>query len=186
MDKQTVFLLLLRRRQYAAIARRRRQIIALQRSENQLPASMLVFRMKFLQILALLCQLLLRKTKHARRGRTEWMKLRSCRWWGQARLVWNDGEWKKNFRMTKTTFLRLRADLRTVITKDDTKSRKALSVEKRVAIALWRLSGNNEYQTIAHLFGVGISTACSITNDVCGAVVPLLGPGTYKYQQVVG
>ena len=60
-------------------------------------------------------QLLLRKTEQSRRGRIEWMKLRSCRWWDQARLVWNDGEWKKNFRMTKTTFLRLCADLCLVI-----------------------------------------------------------------------
>ena len=116
MDKQTVLLLLCRRRQYAAIARRRRQIIALQSNEKRLLASMLVFRRNFLQIFAVLGQLLIRKAKEARLRQTEWMKLRSYRWSDQARLVWNDGEWKKNFRMTKTTFLRLCPDLRPVIT----------------------------------------------------------------------
>ena len=115
-----MLLLLLRDRQYAAIARRRRQIIALQCNEKRLLAWMLVFRRKFLQIFAVLCQLLLRKAKQALRGRTEWMELCSCRWWDEAHLVWNDGECKKNFRMTKTTFLHLCADLRPVITKDDT------------------------------------------------------------------
>ena len=104
------------------------------------------------------------------------MKLCSCRWWDQARLVWNDREWKKNFRMTKTTFLCLCADLRPVIAKNNTKLRKALSVEELPFFTLWRLSSNNEYRTIALLFGVGISTACSITNDVCRVIVCLLGP----------
>ena len=111
-----MLLLLCRRRQYAAIARRRRQIIALQSNEKRLLASMLVFRRNFLQIFAVLGQLLIRKAKEARLRQTEWMKLRSYRWSDQARRVWNDGEWKKNFRMTKTTFLRLCADLRPVIT----------------------------------------------------------------------
>ena len=44
-------------------------------------------------------------------------------------------------------------------------------MEKEAAIALWRLSGNNEYRTIAHLVGVGRSTAFAVTNEVCRVIV---------------
>ena len=49
--------------------------------------------------------------------------------------------------------------------------RKAVRVEQRVAVTLWRLATNVEYRTIAHLFGVTKSTAWQIVNEVCGAVV---------------
>jgi hypothetical protein len=45
---------------------------------------------------------------------------------------------------------------------------------KRVAIALWHLSGTSECRTIAHLFGVGRSTAHRITRKICDAIVELL------------
>ena len=42
------------------------------------------------------------------------------------------------------------------------RTRVVIAVETKVAIVLWRLGTNVEYQTISHLFGVGISTACCI------------------------
>ena len=50
----------------------------------------------------------------------------------------------------------------------------AVSVETRVAIALWRLGTNVEYRTISHLFRVGISSACVIVHEVCRAIVDVL------------
>ena len=32
--------------------------------------------------------------------------------------------------------------------------RSAVSVERRVAIALWRLASNGDYRSIGHMFGV--------------------------------
>ena len=49
--------------------------------------------------------------------------------------------------------------------------RTAISVEKRMAIALWRLGTNVEYRTISHFLGVGISTACIIVHEVCKVIV---------------
>ena len=45
--------------------------------------------------------------------------------------------------------------LRPTIAKRDTIMRKAVTVEKRVAIALWFLATGADYKTIGHLFGVG-------------------------------
>jgi hypothetical protein len=43
-------------------------------------------------------------------------------------------------------------------------------VRKRVTVCLWRLPGNVEYRNISHLFGIGQSTAVTITNNVCKAI----------------
>ena len=39
-------------------------------------------------------------------------------------------------------------------------------MEKRVAITLWRLGTNQEYRSVAHLFGVGTSSVCNIVHEV--------------------
>ena len=44
--------------------------------------------------------------------------------------------------------------------------RKPLIVEERIAITLWRLGTDTEYRSIAHLFGVGLSTVCVTLHEV--------------------
>ena len=53
----------------------------------------------------------------------------------------------------------------------DTNFRKALTVEKRVAISLRCLATPCEYRTVAHLFGVARSTVCTIVHSTCQAIV---------------
>jgi hypothetical protein len=79
-----------------------------------------------------------------------------------------------NLRMKKDTFLSLCRDLRPLLLRKVTRFRRPVSVMKRVAVALWRLSGTAEYRTIAHLFGIGRSTAHQVTREVCNAIVELL------------
>ena len=87
--------------------------------------------------------------------------------------AWDDEEWKRNFRVSRATFRYLCNELRTKLQHEST-IRETVLVEKRVAIALWRLGTNVEYRTISHLFGVGISTACNIVHEVCKATVDTL------------
>ena len=42
-----------------------------------------------------------------------------------------------------------------------------MSVERRVAIALWHLATNGDYRSIGHMFGVAKGTVCVIFNEVC-------------------
>ncbi|XP_073684925.1 uncharacterized protein [Garra rufa] len=60
------------------------------------------------------------------------------------------------------------------IKKANTSLRDAIDPERRVAITLWRLATNAEYRTIAQLFGVGISTVCTVVHQVCAAIVEVL------------
>ena len=64
--------------------------------------------------------------------------------------------------MSKQTFQYLCDQLRPKIFRENTHYRLAISVEKRVAIALWCLATPAEYRTIAHLFGVARCTVCII------------------------
>ena len=51
--------------------------------------------------------------------------------------------------------------------KRDTTVCRAISSQKRVAIALWRLSTGNSFRSTAAVFGVGKSSAVQITKEFC-------------------
>jgi len=108
--------------------------------------------------------------------RSFWSKQRPGEWWDYAYHTFNDKEWRENFRVQRTTFEFLVRTLRVETEKTDTRFRKAVSTEKRVAVTLWRLATNCEYRTIGHLFGIGRNTACVIVRDVCRAIKLILTP----------
>ena len=83
---------------------------------------------------------------------------------------WDDLEWKRNFLVNRATFRYSCTSLGMNLQRTST-LRTAISVEKRTAIALWRLGANVEYRTISHFLGVGISTACIIVHEVCKVIV---------------
>lgn len=68
--------------------------------------------------------------------------------------------------MSRQTFKLLCSHL-TSFGKEDTNYRKAIPLEKRVAIALYALGSSAEYRSLANLFGVGKSTVGKILNEFC-------------------
>ncbi|CAN7949776.1 unnamed protein product, partial [Ixodes pacificus] len=52
--------------------------------------------------------------------------------------------------------------------------REPISLEKRVAVGLYRLCSSAEDRTIAHLFGIGRSTVNMLYKDFCDAVIQKL------------
>ena len=85
--------------------------------------------------------------------------------------TFEEHDWIENFRMKRQTFLYLCNQLRGALQRKDTVMRKAICVEKRVAITLWYLATPSEYRTIGHLFGVARSTVCSIVHETVKAIV---------------
>ena len=57
--------------------------------------------------------------------------------------------------------------------KRDTQFWRAISIEKRVAIALWRLSTGNLFRNIAKTFVVGKSTGFQIPREFCSEMLRL-------------
>lgn len=52
--------------------------------------------------------------------------------------------------------------------------RKAISVERRLAVTLWFLATPCEYRTIDNLFDIARSTVCEIVQETCNAIVKSL------------
>ena len=75
--------------------------------------------------------------------------------------------WRQDFRMTLPTFMKIVELVRPRMEKRDTRFRRAIPIEKRVAIAIWRLSTGNSFRTVSKTFAVGKSTAVSITRKFC-------------------
>ena len=114
-------------------------------------------------------------TMHWSAVRVVWAKERSTYWWERiVKLTFSPNDWIENFRMSESTFTYLCNELRQTIKKKDTEMRKAIPVEQRVAITLWRLATTTDYRTIGHLFGVSKATVCVIVKDVCSAIVEVL------------
>uniref|UniRef100_A0A8C3FIS8 DDE Tnp4 domain-containing protein n=1 Tax=Chrysemys picta bellii TaxID=8478 RepID=A0A8C3FIS8_CHRPI len=104
-----------------------------------------------------------------------WARETSTEWWDRIVLqVWDESQWLRNFRMQKGTFLELCELLSPALKRNDTWMRAALTVQKRVAIALWKLATPDSYRSVANRFGVGKSTVGVVVMQVAKAIVDVL------------
>uniref|UniRef100_A0A452GLE3 Putative nuclease HARBI1 n=1 Tax=Gopherus agassizii TaxID=38772 RepID=A0A452GLE3_9SAUR len=104
-----------------------------------------------------------------------WARETSTDWWDRIVLqVWDDSQWLRNFRMCKSTFFELCDLLSPALKRHNTKMRAALTVEKRVAIALWKLAMPDSYWSVGNQFGVGKSTVGAAVMQVAKAIIKLL------------
>ena len=76
-------------------------------------------------------------------------------------------QWKQDFRMNGFNFEKLVNEVRHALEKQDTNMRKAIRVEKRVAIVIWRLSTGNSFRSVAKTFAIGKSAPVKITREFC-------------------
>uniref|UniRef100_A0A8C4Y9J3 DDE Tnp4 domain-containing protein n=1 Tax=Gopherus evgoodei TaxID=1825980 RepID=A0A8C4Y9J3_9SAUR len=103
--------------------------------------------------------------------RRVWARETSTEWWDHIVLQsWDDEQWLQNFRMRKATFMGLCDDLASNLRRMNTRFRDALSVEKRVAIAIWKLATPDCFRSVANQFGVGKSTVGIVLMQVCRAI----------------
>uniref|UniRef100_A0A8C3SEK4 Putative nuclease HARBI1 n=1 Tax=Chelydra serpentina TaxID=8475 RepID=A0A8C3SEK4_CHESE len=80
------------------------------------------------------------------------------------------------FRMRKGTFMELCELLSPALKHQNTKMRAALTVEKRMGIALWKLAMPDSYRSVANQFRVGKSTVGAVVMQVAKAITELLVP----------
>ncbi|KAM7164048.1 uncharacterized protein RBU57_008105 [Macrochelys suwanniensis] len=88
--------------------------------------------------------------------------------------VWDDNLWLQNVRLQKATSMELRAELSPDLRCKNTRLRAALTVEKRVAIALWKLANPDSHRSVANQFGVGRLTVGAVVTQVCKAINHIL------------
>ncbi|KAM7152503.1 uncharacterized protein RBU57_012649 [Macrochelys suwanniensis] len=106
-----------------------------------------------------------------------WARETSTDWWDHIVLqVWDESQWLRNFRMRKGTFMELCELLSPALKHQNTKMRAALTVEKRLAIALWKLATPDSYRSVANQFEVGKSTVGAVVMQVAKVLTELLVP----------
>ncbi|KAI5393579.1 hypothetical protein KIW84_060632, partial [Lathyrus oleraceus] len=110
-----------------------------------------------------------------------WVKDRSKAWWDECNKDdFPEDEFKKAFRMGKSTFDLICEELNSAIVKEDTTLRNAIPVRQRVAVCLWRLATGDPLRIVSKRFGLGISTCHKLVLEVCTAIKTVLMP---KYLQ---
>ena len=76
--------------------------------------------------------------------------------------VWGEDRWLENFRMTKGSFMKLVELVRYKMEPQPNAVREPISLEERVAMALYNLASNMEYRVTANQFGSHKSTVSKI------------------------
>ncbi|KAJ8286305.1 hypothetical protein GJAV_G00036930 [Gymnothorax javanicus] len=120
--------------------------------------------------------ILLKAIYHQRRKVSLWRHLRSTEWWDHIARGFTDSQWQRSFRMSRETFQYLCNKVKPAIERRNTVLRMCVPVEKRVAIALWKLATSSHYGIVGHRFGVGISTVCKCLREFCQAVNEIVLP----------
>ena len=112
---------------------------------------------------------------------TLWTKPRSSDWWERIVLqTFSNSDWRENFRMSYATYVYICNELRCRLVRHDTTMRRAITVEKKVAVTLWKLATNNDYRSIAHLLEISKACVCYFVKEVSQAIVDLLMPRYIK------
>ncbi|GMJ15710.1 hypothetical protein like AT5G12010 [Hibiscus trionum] len=110
-----------------------------------------------------------------------WVKSRSKDWWDKCNHPdFPDEEFKRAFRMSKSTFNLICEELEPAVMKKNTMLRDAIPVRQRVAVCIWRLATGEPLRMVSKRFGLGISTCHKLVLEVCTAIKTVLMP---KYLQ---
>lgn len=90
----------------------------------------------------------------------------------------SDADWIQNFRMSKRTFQQLCEKLHNQLQPKEAflKSREPLSVERQVAIAIYKLASCAEYRVVGSVFGVAKSTVHKCVYRVVKAIIEVVVP----------
>ena len=87
----------------------------------------------------------------------------------------------RTFDSLRESFLFICRKLNDTLKRKDTRFRKSITVEKRLAICFWHLATGEDLRSLGWRFGIGKSTACQIVNEVCQAIVDVLLPDVIKW-----
>ncbi|CAK8564015.1 unnamed protein product [Lathyrus sativus] len=106
-----------------------------------------------------------------------WVKNRSKDWWESCISPdFPEEEFRRCFRMSKSTFEFICRELDSAVTKKNTMLRDAIPVQQRVAVCIWRLATGDPLRIVSKRFGLGISTCHKLVLEVCAAIKKVLMP----------
>jgi len=96
--------------------------------------------------------------------------LDSFTWFDTVGASFPDELWYSNLRVTRGTFPYIFREIGDETSRQDTPMRKAVTPNRRLAIALYHQAPTADYRTIGKLFGVLVAFVCTCINEVCEAI----------------
>ncbi|XP_013603237.1 PREDICTED: putative nuclease HARBI1 [Brassica oleracea var. oleracea] len=106
-----------------------------------------------------------------------WVKERTTDWWDRVSSPdFPEEEFRREFRMSKSTFNLICEELDATVTKKNTMLRDAIPAPKRVGVCVWRLATGAPLRHVSERFGLGISTCHKLVIEVCRAIYDVLMP----------
>ena len=107
-----------------------------------------------------------------RRRKSVWVLARPQFWFENMVLnQYEDNLWREHFRVSRETFRYICDLVGHHLVRQDTNMRRAIPVQKRVGVALWRLATGNSYRATGLIFGVGRCTALKLKEEFCSALL---------------
>ncbi|KAL3683921.1 hypothetical protein R1sor_001943 [Riccia sorocarpa] len=108
-----------------------------------------------------------------------WVRERSLVWWNYfLSTAYEDHRWVRIMRLPRHLFDAIVWDLNSTISKKDTRFRKTIPSEVRVAACLHRLATGASYFLVGDRFGIGKTTAKECIPEVISAICSVLGRRT--------
>ena len=109
----------------------------------------------------------------ARKPRSCRRLLRNTGWWENAWSNFDDKRFKRNFRVSRATFLYILGNIEGDLEKE-LSTDFPISPAFRLAVCLYRLARGDYLHTVAELVGLGTTTVANIVNEVCSAIIARL------------
>lgn len=119
------------------------------------------------------------------RERHVWSHPRAQSWYEETLPHFPESVFRENFRLNRCTFRYIVSVCKSMV-RQDTNMRRAIPLEKRVAIGLYRLATSAEDRTVANLFGVSRSSVNIIFREFCSVVVRRLEPRYVRFPSAQG
>ena len=95
---------------------------------------------------------------------------RNAEWWDNAWNNYSEARFKKTFQISRSTFRYILNRIGPFLAREPV-TEDSIFPELRLALCLYRLGRGDYLYTIAEMAGVGVSTICSIVNQVCQVLV---------------
>ncbi|KAK4257827.1 hypothetical protein QN277_007363 [Acacia crassicarpa] len=115
--------------------------------------------------------------QHHHHHRRLWVKERPKDWWERCNHPdFPEEEFRRSFRMSKSTFKMICDELNSAVTKKNTTLRDAIPVRQRVAVCVWSLATGDSLRLVSGKFGLGVSTCHKLVLEVCSAIKTVLMP----------
>jgi hypothetical protein len=98
-------------------------------------------------------------------------RARSVYWFNNICNRWENVEFRRHFRITKTTFKWLCTEIAPLLLqRNNPRGAPRIPIKHKVSLTLWFLATGQSYRTLGQLFALGESTICYIIRSVLYAI----------------